>query len=331
MPEEKANEKATGRKDIRSARAEYAQRGEFPGGKLRTKSFPGHMSARLEEHEGRQRYHVEGFATVYERAYPMWDMFGEYQEIMDRNALTKSLSNSPDVAFLVNHKGVTMARTTNGTLLLKNAIDPEGYTGLHVDAWMNPDRQDVRDFVTALDDKDVDEMSFAFMLDDAQWNDDMTELRITEANINRGDVSGVNYGANPFTSIHARTSDLLNELERIPTAALSRAQEIVAKRIFRSAAKNLSERSAETYQRAADNLERIAHDAGLEDFDLSDVADWEIADETETPEEASSTEDVKREFDEIEKPEDKEPKPAHRAGGKPVSLWQLQLDNLKEH
>jgi hypothetical protein len=55
-----------------------------------------------------------------------------------------------------------------------------------------------------------------------QWNDEYTEFRITEADINRGDVSAVNYGANPYTSIEARASEFLDLADRIP-APLARA------------------------------------------------------------------------------------------------------------
>ena len=50
------------------------------------------------------------------------------------------MAKSPDVSFLVNHKGVTMARTKNGSLQLSKDSH-----GLHVHAFLNADRQDVRD------------------------------------------------------------------------------------------------------------------------------------------------------------------------------------------
>src|ERR1700755_2665801 len=123
--------------DINTARREVRSRGEFPGGQRRTKAFPGKLQARLIDRNGRQVYHMEGFATVFERAYPMWDMFGEYKEIVDYGALNKSLANNPDVAWLVNHRGVTMARTTNGSLELDIRATEDGFRGLHTDAYLN--------------------------------------------------------------------------------------------------------------------------------------------------------------------------------------------------
>jgi HK97 family phage prohead protease len=251
-------------------------------------------------------------------------MFGEYTETVDRSALSKSLANGPDVAWLTNHRGVTMARTTNGTLELKVKTNEDGYQGLYSDAYLNPDRQDVRDIVSAIVDGLVDEMSFGFMLNDGVWNDDYTEFRITEADINRGDVSAVNYGANPFTSIQARTADVLEDLNRIPTVALVRAQQIIAERTVSGAGLDLSKRSSERYQRAVTNLERIIREVGHDSFDLSDIADWDIVDETGEDDETPESED--------KSDEERSAREVPNAdSGIPVYLWETRLKSLKEH
>lgn len=209
--------------DLRAARAEAVARGELPGGPARAKAFTSQMRGGLVTRDGRQLFHVEGYATVFNRGYTMWDAFGSYEEVCDPAMLNKSLASGPDVAFLVNHKGVTMARSTNGSLLL-NADS----TGLHCEAWLNYERQDVRDLAIAMNDELVDQMSFAFRLNDGIWSDDYSEFRITEADINRGDVSAVNFGANPYTSIAARSADILEDLEHVPVpvamAAIERMQ-----------------------------------------------------------------------------------------------------------
>jgi HK97 family phage prohead protease len=203
---------------IRAARAEHSS--VIPGGAARIRAFPSQLRATLVEKNGKQFYEVEGYATIYDRGYDMYDMFGEYTEIMDGGSLDKSLANSPDVSFLVNHKGVTMARTTNGTLELSSDA-----TGLRQRAWLNADRQDVREIASAINDKLVTEMSFAFMLNEGEWNDDYDVFRILEADVNRGDVSAVNYGANPYTSINARASEWLADADRMPPAIARAALE----------------------------------------------------------------------------------------------------------
>jgi len=173
---------------------------------------------------------------VVERGYEMWDMWGPYTEIVSKGAFDKTLASGPDVAFLVNHRGLTMART-----VAKEGLEPRleldaDDNGLHVVAYLNPKRQDVKDLKLAIDDGDISEMSFAFMIPTGggRWSSDYTEFRIDETDIDRGDVSAVNYGANPYTSIAARSREILDALEKLPEgakhAALQRLQPLGARR-----------------------------------------------------------------------------------------------------
>jgi HK97 family phage prohead protease len=219
-----AAEKSTS--NVKELRAAALASGQLiPGGRERTRPFSSQMRMKLVQKEGRNLYEVEGYATVFNRGYEMWDAFGAYTEIMDQAALDRSMAAAPDVAFLTNHRGVTMARTTNGSLVLER-----DNVGLHCLAYLNADRQDVRDLASAIGDGLVDEMSFAFMLNDGMWNDEMTEFRIMEADINRGDVSAVNYGANPFTSIQARSADWLADIDRMPEMVAKTAVERIQAR-----------------------------------------------------------------------------------------------------
>jgi len=203
--------------EAKKSRVDFARRaGTIPGGTNRSQvAFPTELRGQLVHQDGRQLFHVTGYATTFNAGYEMWDMCGPYTEVMDSVALDRSLSAGPDVSFLVNHHGLTMARTKSRTgeptLFLRKDT-----TGLNIEAYLNYARQDVRDLASAMDDHLVDEMSFAFMLNDGKWNDDFTEFRITEADINRGDVSAVNYGANPYTSIEARSAAWLRDIERVP-------------------------------------------------------------------------------------------------------------------
>lgn len=167
---------------------------------------------------GSERRKVEGYASIVDRKYRMYDMFGEYEELMMPGAFDKTLSKNPDVAYLINHRGITMARTTNGSLELR-ADDK----GLWSTAYLNPKRSDVQDLLVAIEDKDITEMSFAFMIENGQWNEDYTEFRIHEVNIDRGDVSAVNYGANPYTSVKARQREIIQDFRSIPRGAQEEA------------------------------------------------------------------------------------------------------------
>jgi HK97 family phage prohead protease len=178
-------------------------------------AFPAQMRAgELVERNGKSLRQLLGYASIFERKYEMWDLFGPYDEVVDLHAGDKTLAADPDVAFLLNHRGMTMARTRNDTLDL--SVDP---LGLRSEAFVNPDRTDVRDMTIAIDDGDITEMSFAFMLVDGEWSEDWTTYRILEFDIDRGDVSAVNYGANPYTSIAARSREIVREMDALPVGA----------------------------------------------------------------------------------------------------------------
>jgi len=72
---------------------------------------------------------------------------------------------------------------------------------------VNPVRTDVRDMLTAIEDGAVDEMSFAFRVIRQQWSPDYDQRDILEVDMHRGDVSVVNFGANPATSVAMRSQD----------------------------------------------------------------------------------------------------------------------------
>lgn len=191
-------------------------RGSFPNGQARSQPFGAEFRASAEPviWNGGEKRLLEGYASIVGRKYPMWDMFGEYEELIMPGAFDKTLSQKPDVAYLVNHRGVTMARTTNGNLELR----ADG-KGLLTHAYLNPKRVDVQDLLVAVEDKDVTEMSFAFMITDGEWNEEFTEYQINEVDLDRGDVSAVNFGANPYTSVKARQQEVIRDFALIPRGA----------------------------------------------------------------------------------------------------------------
>jgi HK97 family phage prohead protease len=142
----------------------------------------------------------EGYACATEQSFEMYDMFGPYTEIVRKGAFAKTLDEGCDTAFLVNHEGVTLARTKPGTLRLA-----EDDTGLHVDADLDPGAPVVAQLRSAIERKDLDEMSMAFRATRQQWSPDYEQRDILEVNLDKGDVSVVNYGANPYTSAGLRS------------------------------------------------------------------------------------------------------------------------------
>lgn len=66
------------------------------------------------------RLEFDGYATVYERGYEMWDWYGPYTEIMSAGAGEVSLKTPDlDVPLVLQHMQLhRIARTTNGSLTL---------------------------------------------------------------------------------------------------------------------------------------------------------------------------------------------------------------------
>ena len=141
---------------------------------------------------------VQGYASTYDTPYEMYDFFGPYTEVARQGMCAKTLAEGADVAYLANHTGLTLARTKNSTLRVS-----EDTSGLLTVATLNTTRSDSRDLVTAIEDGDVDQMSFAFRVMRQEWSPDFEQRDLLEVNLNRGDVSAVNFGANPFTSVGA--------------------------------------------------------------------------------------------------------------------------------
>lgn len=206
------------------AAAEAEGRGGFAG-ESRREAFKANLRAAESTDGGTPWVTLEGYASTVDVPYVMYDMFGEYEEVIARSAFDVTLAANPDVNFLVNHAGLAMARTTAGTLTLS-----ADQTGLLSVAKLNPKRTDVQDLRHAIDDGAVDQMSFAFRIVSGRWSDDFLTYTITEVDLNRGDVSAVNYGANPDTSISARTKQALAGIDHLEGAPLAIAEARLAAR-----------------------------------------------------------------------------------------------------
>lgn len=145
----------------------------------------------------------DGFASVTDRGYEMWDMFGPYTEFVHVGAFTETLASNPDVPLVLDHvSSRRIARTGNASSpLLLTEVTTGDTTGLHVLApSLDPNDPDVRYIAPKLKSGLIDEMSFRFMITSGRWNDAFDEFHIHATDINRGDTSIVGFGANPFTA-----------------------------------------------------------------------------------------------------------------------------------
>jgi HK97 family phage prohead protease len=146
-------------------------------------------------------FRVEGYASVVDTPYDM----GSYEETISRSAFAKTLSMRPDVQLLVNHEGLPLARTTVAPGQPGHLQLSEDSRGLRFAAQLDRNDPDAQTLMRKVGAGLMDQASFAFRVIRQSWNDAHTLRTILEVSLDRGDVSIVNYGASPTTSVDARS------------------------------------------------------------------------------------------------------------------------------
>ena len=134
---------------------------------------------------------LEGFAANFEQETDL----GYFKEKIARGAFEGRMED--DVRYLLNHKGVPMARTSNGTLELEVREE-----GLYTRAVLN-DTQQSKDVYKAVKRGDITSMSFAFTIAEDEIDVERNLRTVTKVK-KLYDVSAVTYPAYPTTSIKAR-------------------------------------------------------------------------------------------------------------------------------
>lgn len=145
----------------------------------------------------------EGFASVTNQTYTMYDMFGEYEELVAGGAFEQTLAQADlDTPLVIDHvSSRRIARTGNALSPVELEEVLEGdTTGLRsVAPTLQLSDPDTAYIVPKLESRLIDEMSFRFTIEAGRWNEEFTQFTIQRVNIHRGDVSIVGYGANPHT------------------------------------------------------------------------------------------------------------------------------------
>ena len=119
----------------------------------------------LREAAGSGPLAFDGYASMTERGYEMWDWYGPYVEVVTAGAFEQTLNRGDlDVPLVLQHDQLRrIARTTNGTLRLS-----EDDQGLRVLADLDPADLDVAYIAPKLRSGLIDEMSFAFRIEAEQ-------------------------------------------------------------------------------------------------------------------------------------------------------------------
>lgn len=165
---------------------------------------------------------LEGYASTFDP----YDVnggpdCGGWVEQLSTRAFDQTLSEQPDVQLLINHAGTPLARTKSGTMKL--SVDGHG---LRVWASLDPDDPDVKGLLPKMRRGDMDEMSFAFRVNDQDWDRAYSHRTIQGVSLEKGDVSVVNYGANPATK--AVLADAVGMLAQLSTSKdLTEVRELV--------------------------------------------------------------------------------------------------------
>lgn len=179
---------------------------------------------------------LTGYAATFE-PYEMYGgpAAGGWIEQLDKRAFDETLAEKPDLHLLINHEGMPLARTKSGTLDL--SVDSRG---LKVVARLDRSDPDVQRLEPKMRRGDMNEMSFAFRVKDQKWDyapgfdDDEYSLRkITKVSLHKGDVSVVNFGANPTTHAEMKSvSDILQALADADCSALEcRASDVLLDKV----------------------------------------------------------------------------------------------------
>ena len=149
--------------------------------------------------EGEEKsYEVSGYATTFNDAYVLFESDGiQYKEQILADAIDENTDLS-DVIFVKDHEGTVYARTKNNTLVLEK--DEHGLK-VRADMSKTPTAREAFEEIAA---GMYDQMSFAFTVDDDEYNS--TEHLRTIRHIKKlYDTSFVSFPANPGTDIGVAT------------------------------------------------------------------------------------------------------------------------------
>lgn len=174
---------------------------------------------------------IEGVPIVFNQKTRIFDWAGEYDEIIDRNALDGA--DLKDVLLFVNHDmgKIALARSKNGNENSTMSFEIKD-DGLHMKASLDIENNaEARSLYSAIKRGDISGMSFAFRIREDNWAD--IDKKIPTRTIKKisvvHEVSVVNFPAYPQTSVNARSSG-----EEASYSALEEARKAYAEETARS-------------------------------------------------------------------------------------------------
>lgn len=193
--------------------------------------------------QGEEGAIIEGRPIVYDS----WTRIGDYfDEVIERGALDST--DLTDVRFLVNHDmskiPLARSRRNNGSSTMHLMVDEQGLSiKVKLDTENNAEASAL---YSAVSRGDITGMSFAFSIDDEEWEDMDSEIpkRHIKKISSVVEVSAVTWPAYESTEIYARSKEALESARSALESARQQKAEAVdtalelAKAKFRFKAKN---------------------------------------------------------------------------------------------
>jgi HK97 family phage prohead protease len=142
---------------------------------------------------------VVGYASVFNEVA---DIGGFWDEVVAPGAFSATLAAGDDVAFLIDHEGLPLARTRSGTLRLS-----QDTRGLRVEADLDPSDPDVQRILPKMRRGDLTAMSFAFRTakNGDYWDESKTPPLRTLLDLTLRDVAIVTFPAYAGADIALRS------------------------------------------------------------------------------------------------------------------------------
>ena len=139
--------------------------------------------------------HVSGYAAIFNEEA---NIAGLFKEKIAPGAFSDAIKRD-DVVFLIEHKGLPLARTRSGTLKLS-----QDERGLRMETILDPQDPDVKSIVGKMQRGDLNKMSFGFFPDLQDWDETQDPPLRTVKRASLTDVSIVSFPAYDGTDIALR-------------------------------------------------------------------------------------------------------------------------------
>ena len=175
--------------------------------------------------DGDRVLRLAGYAVVFDSPS---ERMGSFVETIDRRAFDDVLAAESDVRFLIQHDGLALARTSNGTLRL--SVDDKG---LRFEADLNPAVSASADLHALVERGDVTQMSFGFRIGGERVDKSVDPIRVHVTRVSRlYELSAVTFPAYEATSVDAREDGEVDASEDDEAASMEREFERMRLRIL---------------------------------------------------------------------------------------------------